>query len=191
MALKLPIVIRSDGSSSTALTSLRPVSLAQLLELPLKVEAARLDDRGRERLRWVLHFLTNGQSMSATCARFGIPTSTLLRWLDRFDPEDLSALDGKRHEPHAVRQPIVPPEVVAFIREYRRTDPYLGKSRIAERLQSEHGLTWSASTVGRVIDRECLYYGNSPLHTSRRLQHEARREGIILVEGEATARRRP
>jgi transposase len=164
---------------------MHPISLAQLLQLPLKAEAARLTDRGRERLRWVLHFLTTGQSVTATCERFGIPKSTFMRWLDRFDPDDLSTLDGRRNEPHAVRQPVVPPDAVELIREYRRSDPYLGKDRIAQRLREEHGLDWSASTVGRVIERECLYFGNTPLHTRRRLAREARREGIDLPDGTA------
>lgn len=111
--------------------------------------------------------------MAETCAAFDISRSTFHRWLQRFDPSDLSSLDDLPSDPKAVRQPAVPAAVVALIRAYREREPLVGKERVAQLLLSEHGVTLSASSVGRVIDRECLYFADTPLHWKKRVARDA------------------
>jgi hypothetical protein len=56
----------------------------------------------------------------------------------------------------------------------------MGKERIVELLQQEHQITLSASTVGRVIERECLYFDATPLHWKKRMRvHDVHEQQVI------------
>lgn len=142
-------------------------------QLPALLRAAQegaLSDAAKERLQWIAHFIGNQGSMQGTCQHFGISRSTLHRWLERFDPADLSTLEEGTHAPHNVRQPSVPAHVVALIRAYRERWPLIGKEKVSRLILQEHGVTISPSSVGRVIDRECFYFANTPLHWRKRLE---------------------
>ncbi len=142
-------------------------------QLPALMRAAQegaLSDAAKERLQWIVHFIVHQGSAPDTCQRFGISRSTLHRWLERFDPTDLSTLEEGTHVPHAVRQPSVPAHVVALIRTYREKWPLIGKEKVSRLIFEEHGVTISPSGVGRVIDRECFYFANTPLHWRKRLE---------------------
>jgi transposase len=148
---------------------------AQVRELSARAEASGLSERAKERLGWIVHFLTHDQSIFDTCVVFGVSRSTFCRWLERFDPNDLASLEERSHEPNTVRQPTVPADVVEWIRGYRTASPLTGKERIAELLLAEHGVEISASSVGRVIDRECLYFADTPLHWKKRMRMSGQR----------------
>jgi len=148
--------------------TLTPQRLSQLLE---SIEAQQLSEPARQRLMWIAEFVMNGNSISETCARLGIARSTFHRWLDRFDPEDLSSLEERAHDPLTVRNSSVPAETVMKIRTYREKFPLMGKEKIRELLLSEHNLDVSSSSIGRVIERECLYFGTTPLHWRKRMNH--------------------
>lgn len=148
----------------------QPITVALLQSLVAESDGLRLSARARERLRWILFYAEHRESVSATCLHFGIARGTFHRWLNRFDPKDLSSLEEHSHAPATVRQSSVPAQVVALVRAYRERDLHLGKERIAELLASEHGVSLSASTVGRIIERECLYFDTTPHHWRKRLE---------------------
>lgn len=129
-----------------------------------------LSEKARERLTWIMHFLMHDKSITDTCAEFGISRSTFCRWLDRFNPDDLGALEEKSHEPIVPRQSALPAEIVEKIRAYRTASPLLGKEKISELLLAECGADVSPSTVGRIIERECLYFADTPLHWKKRMR---------------------
>jgi transposase len=131
--------------------------------------ARQLSPAARERLSWIAFIAAEHCSISEACERLGISRTSLHRWLDRFDPNDLSSLEEKSHEPHVVRASTLAPEVTAFIRGYREREPLVGKERIRELLLQEHNISLSSSTIGRVIERECLYFASTPLHWKKRM----------------------
>lgn len=151
--------------------TLTPQRLQQLLG---STQAQQLSEPARQRLMWIAEFVMSGQSISETCARLGIARSTFHRWLDRFDPEDLASLEERAHDPLTVRTSHVSAETAAKIRAYREQFPLMGKEKIRELLMSEHGLDVSSSSIGRVIERECLYFGSTPLHWRKRMNHQTR-----------------
>lgn len=142
-----------------------------------------------ERLRVFLHYAEHHYSISETCRQFGISRSTFHRWMDRFDPENLGSLADKSHEPLTARQSAIDPQVIELVRRYRMRYPQMGKERIAELLLAEHGAEISASSVGRVIERECMYFADTPLHWKKRLEHQkqAVARGIDPAAETATA----
>lgn len=155
---------------------------SQLRALASGPEAARLSDGAKTRLGWIMTFAEHGYSVSETCAALGISRSTFHRWLERFDPSDLFTLEEKSHEPLNPRQSDVSADAVTLIRAYRQTNPHMGKEKIHALLASEHGITMSSSTVGRVIERECLYFAATPLHWKKRT---SRTEETVEDEQEA------
>ncbi len=122
------------------------------------------------RLRWFEYFYQHGENASLTCRYFGIARSTLVRWLDRFRPDDPSSLEEHSRRPHSVRRPETAPATVARIGALRRAHPLMGKEEISEALAKE-GIDASASTVGRVIAREGFFFADTPAHRRKRAAH--------------------
>lgn len=158
-----------------------PLTLADLQTL---LARAREEMRGEDvlqRLEWIIAFVEHGQSLEDTANLVGISPATLRRWIKRFNPSDLSSLEERSHMPQRFRTSTVPAEVVGFIREYREREPLLGKERISDLLLSEHQVTLSASTVGRVIEREKLYFADTPLHLRKRITSPAAPQPILAA----------
>jgi transposase len=156
----------------------------QLADIVRSAHEAGLSAEALERLTWVTYFVEHHGAMQETCDHFGIARSTLHRWLERFDPNNVASLEEGGHAPHAVRQPVVPPHVTALIRSYRERWPLIGKEKISRVLLEEHGVVISASSVGRVIERECLYFANTPLHWRKRMEG---RNDLNALSGEKVA----
>lgn len=131
-----------------------------------------LDATVIERLTVILHFTEHRYSISETCRQFGISRSTFHRWLERFDPENLSSLADKSHKPLTLRQSAIDVETVELIRRYRMRYTQMGKERIAELLMTDHGMNISPSSVGRVIERQCLYFADTPFHWKKRQEKQ-------------------
>lgn len=155
-------------------THMHTLTPSQLQELASSDAAARLSVAARERLGWIRFFVEHSHSVSETCVHLGISRSTFHRWLERFDPNDLTSLEEKSHEPHTQRSALVPENIITLIRAYRQSHPHMGKEQIRTLLLQEHNVTVSASTVGRVIERECLYFAATPLHWKKRMHQEER-----------------
>lgn len=145
----------------------------QLHILLARARREGLDATVIERLTVILHFAENRYSISETCRQFGISRSTFHRWIERFDPENLSTLADKSHEPLTLRQSAIDAESVELIRRYRMRYPQMGKERIAELLMLDHAVEISPSSVGRVIERECLYFADTPFHWKKRLEKQS------------------
>lgn len=145
----------------------------QLHILLARARREGLDASVIERLTVILHFAENRYSISETCRQFGISRSTFHRWIERFDSENLSTLADKSHEPLTLRQSAIDTESIELVRRYRMRYPQMGKERIAELLMLDHGVEISPSSVGRVIERECLYFADTPFHWKKRLEKKS------------------
>lgn len=118
----------------------------------------------KQKLQWFLFAAEHKHNISLTCRHFAITRSTFLRWIERFDSTDLSTLDEKSRRPNKVRMPETAPEIISLIRNYREVNKTMGKEMIRKLLQEEHGITISASTVGRVISRNHFFFSDQPAH---------------------------
>ena len=143
-------------------------------------ESLGISKAGKLRLAWFAYALAHEGNVSLTCRYFGISRSTFLRWAKRFNPRRPDTLEEHSRRPHRVRTPETDPKIVERIRDYRTKFPTMGKEQIALKLSEEHSVVVSSSTVGRVIARERLFFGNLPSH-----QHK--RDGLDLSAGTETA----
>ncbi len=133
------------------------------------LEGGMLSEKAAHKLRCILHYLQNDTTAAQTAALFGTTPNALRRWLQAFDPANPASLEEKSRRPLTLRSSQLSPTAVALIYAYRRTSPKTGKEEIAVALLRDHGIRASASAVGRVIERDCLYFGDSPLHRRKRL----------------------
>lgn len=120
------------------------------------------------KLRWIEYFLTHGESISLTSRHFGIARSTFVRWACRFDSRNPYMLEEKSRCPNTVRQPETSDEVIAFIEAYRRREHSISKELIQEKLLNERGIGLSTASVGRVIQRNGFFFGDTPAHIRKR-----------------------
>ena len=150
--------------------SLQETPSAEMLKnLLAQAQQEQQDEAIILRLQVILFFVEHHCSISETCQAFRISRSTFHRWMERFDPHDIQSLSDGSHIPMSLRQPTVEPQVIEKIRQYRIKSKHIGKEKIAELLASEHQIIISASTVGRVIERECFYFADTPFHWKKRL----------------------
>ena len=143
----------------------RRLDVSNLLQ---HAESLGVSRAGKQRLAWFAYALAHDGNVSLTCRYFGISRSTFLRWARRFDPRRPETLEERSRRPHHVRPVETDAATVALIRTYRLASPTMGKEQIARTLQREHSVAVSASTVGRVIARERLFFADLPSHHHKR-----------------------
>ena len=68
-------------------------------------EPPELSKPARQRLKWLDYYREHGSNARLTCRHFDIPPQTFYRWKGRYDPKDLTSLEGRSHRPKRVRQP--------------------------------------------------------------------------------------
>ena len=74
-----------------------------------------------------MDYYSRCQNARRTCRYFGISAQTFYRWLNRYDPYDLTKLESGSHRPIKVRQPETTVEEVERIREFRERYPRWGR----------------------------------------------------------------
>src|SRR5512139_424076 len=84
------------------------------------------------------------------CETFGVSRATLYRWLQRFDPKDLSRLREQSRRPRRLRRPAWSHELIMAVKALRRRYPKWGKEKL-QALLAAQGWGVSESTVGRIL----------------------------------------
>lgn len=111
-----------------------------------------LSREGQLRLRWMTHYLNQGRNAAFSCRHFGISRQCFYRWWRRYDPHDLSTLEGRSHRPHHGRQPTWSADLADSVLALRRQFPRWGKDKLVI-LARRRGYQVSTSMVGRILHR--------------------------------------
>jgi transposase InsO family protein len=99
-----------------------------------------------------MDFYHRRHQVALTCRRFGISRQTFYRWLKRYEPWDLTSLEGRSHCPHHRRQPTWSFPLEEKVLTLRLQFPRWGKDKLAV-LVRQQGERVSTSMVGRVLTR--------------------------------------
>lgn len=125
--------------------------------------------------------------LMATLSAFKVSKASLYRWRKKYLDEQkrLTSLIPQSTRPDKVRQRLVDPRIVAFIKELRLAYGRLGKDKLKplldEYCRKENISVVSASTLGRVIhDHHCFYQKtgriyHNPNHNRIKPKSEMRR----------------
>lgn len=111
-----------------------------------------LSKQGRGRLKWFDYYERHKHNASLTARYFGISRQTFYRWKRRYNPRNLSTLEGRSHRPHRLRQPTWSVELARAVQQWREANPRWGKDKLV-RLLREEGWAVSTSMVGRILSR--------------------------------------
>jgi putative transposase len=111
---------------------------------------AELSREAQLRLKWMSHYLRHGRNAAFTCRHYGISRQSFYRWWRRYDPHDLSTLEGRSHRPRHLRQPSWTPKMADRVLALRRKFPRWGKDKLVVLLRLE-GFSVSTSMVGRIL----------------------------------------
>jgi transposase InsO family protein len=114
--------------------------------------AAELGQEAQKRLRWFDYYRAHGRNAALTCRYFGVGRQTFYRGKRRDDPQNLSTLEDRSHQPHHRRHPTWTAELAERVLGLRRQYPRWGKDKLAVLLRRE-GRSVSASRVGRILSR--------------------------------------
>ncbi len=115
-----------------------------------KMHLEDLSREARARLKWLDWHHQNGQNVSLTCRHFGLSRATLYRWLGRYNPYALSALENRSSRPQKVRQPTWTLTQILAVKALREKYPAWGKMKLVV-LLARRGIQLSASRVGRIL----------------------------------------
>ena len=122
-------------------------------KLPRARQLARtgkeLSREARCRLAW-MDFYHRSRNVARTCRHFGISRQSFYRWLRRYDPQNLTTLEGRSHRPHRRRQPTWSAPLADRVLALRLRYPRWGKDKLAVLLRQQK-LTVSTSMVGRIL----------------------------------------
>ena len=140
----------------------------KIISMLSRVQQLELSRAAKLRLQWFLFAVEHDCNVSLTCRHFGIARTTFLRWANRFDPADPTSLEEYSRKPHTVRKPETDNYAVELIRKYRERFPLMSKFEIAQKLQDEHSITLSASSVGRTIARNGFFFADTDAHRRKR-----------------------
>jgi transposase InsO family protein len=166
---------------SSGLRNIAPPRLRQIKQTVTLNKAARL------RLVWMDYYHTHGTNAALTARHFGIAKSCFFKWKRRYDQHGMSGLTDQSKRPQTVRQPLTPRSTVECIRMLRKTNPEYSKYKLQVILQRDYGYQVSASTVGRVISRQKLFF-TSPVkpkghpHRLARMRRERKPKALLTTQ---------
>jgi transposase InsO family protein len=167
---------RTGGQGATR--TVIPPGLASLPVPPNISKTAKL------RLRWMDYYHRH-RDVSLTCRHFGIGRSLFYKWKYRYDRLGPSGLEDASKRPVHVRTPVTPTAHVDLIRVLRKTHPEYSKYKLQVILERDHGVTLSASTIGRVITRYNLFFARPVRpkgHPLRRVWHRRLPKELVGVK---------
>src|SRR5260370_14453829 len=122
-------------------------------ELPRARQLARtgkeLSREARVRLDW-MDFYRRSRNVARTCRHFGISRQTFYRWQRRYDPYDLTTLEGRSHCPRRRRQPTWSFPLEEKVLLLRLQFPRWGKDKLAVLLRRQK-LPVSTFMGGRIL----------------------------------------
>lgn len=118
----------------------------------------RLSPEGEFRLGVVWAYFTRFEKNASKTARyFGLHRNTVTKYLDLYDPKNLSTLEPKSTVPIWRLRKKISPQKVERIKELKKQYPAFGKEKIRTLLLRE-GLHVSSSTIGRIFTKHNLTY---------------------------------
>lgn len=128
---------------------MRVFSIAKGFHYLAKRAYPELSQKELDRLR-AIRLWRQTKDAKLVCETFGISRATLYRWIQRFDPKDLSSLKERSRRPRRLRKPTWSHDLIMEAKALRRQYPRWGKEKLTA-LLGARGRDASVSTMGRIL----------------------------------------
>lgn len=122
-----------------------------------RIRNVKLSRAAKLRLQIIEYYLRTNQ-VALTCRHYGIGRSYFYKWFSRYDPRRLSSLESKSRKPIHVRQSTYDYDLVRTVRKLRQDYPRYSAKKLAVILVRDFDLSYSAATIGRIIQKFKLYF---------------------------------
>lgn len=129
--------------NNAALSRIRPVNLSK---------------RAKFRLNVIEHYLNKTRNVSLTCRHFAITRSYFYKWYTRYNPRHLASLEDRSRRPHKLRPATYDYNLVKIVRKLRTNYPSYSSKKLAVILLRDYAISFSHSTIGRIILKYKLYF---------------------------------
>ena len=130
---------------------------SSILPTGSKLHSVKISKEASHRLK-VIDYYLNCHNIALTCRHYGISRSYFYKWYKRFNPKNLTSLESRSRRPHNIRPVAYNTNFVSLIRKLRTDYPYLSAKKLARIVWRDYGISYSASTIGRIIKRFSLYF---------------------------------
>lgn len=135
-----------------------------------------LTRQARARLRWMDNYRRHGNARK-TCRHFDISPTTFYKWLARYRERGPAGLEDRSRAPRRKRASTIPWQTVEEVVGLRRRYPAWSRHKLAVVLARDHGISLSASSIGRILARKGLY-DQVPARRRRRRRYARTRKKL-------------
>ena len=123
-----------------------------------RLKSVHLSREAKFRLKFIEHYQLVTRNVSLTCRHFAITRSYFYKWYRRFNPRNLMSLESRSRRPKTVRQPTYDYALVKLVRKLRTDYPKYSSKKLAVILRRDFSISYSAATIGRIIQKFNLYF---------------------------------
>jgi hypothetical protein len=127
----------------------------ELPRSPVARTGKELNRKARVRLDW-MDFHRRSRNLAFACRHFGISRQTFYRWR-RYDPLNLTTLQGRSHRQHRRRSPTWSPRLADRVLALRQRYPLWGNDKMTVLLRQQK-LAFLASMVARILT-QLMHHG--------------------------------
>jgi len=133
-----------------------------------RINNIKLSKHAKHRLAIIEHYLYRTGNVSLTCRHYCISRSYFYKWYKRYNSRNLSTLEDKSRKPKSLRKCTYNYDLVAIIRKLRTDYPSYSSKKIAVILKRDWNISFSYSTIGRIIKKFNLYFRAKIIASKRR-----------------------
>lgn len=139
-----------------------------------------LSSKARERLEWIIFYLTVGKKNArATANYFGIASKTFHKWKSRFNPKFIQSLEEHSRAPKKKRTWEVTTLQEERIKKIREKYPKYGKKKLKIIYQENFSETISTWKIERVIRKHNLF--SDPEEHKRKVKRKRKTEAKTRI----------
>jgi len=125
-----------------------------------RIRNVRLSRGAKHRLE-IMEYCQRVGNVSLTCRHYGIARSYFYKWSSRYNPHNLSSLEDLSRRPKRVRQATYNYDLIKLVRKLRTDYPIYSSKKLSVILRRDFNLSYSASTIGRIIKKFGLYFAEA------------------------------
>lgn len=123
-----------------------------------RIKPVNLSKQAKLRLGIIDHYIHKTYNVSLTCRHFAITRSYFYKWYNRYSPRNLSSLENKSNRPHKIRPATYDTSLIKLVRQLRTDYPSYSSKKLSVILKRDWGISYSHSTIGRIILKYKLYF---------------------------------